>query len=96
MRILASGLLFFFCFLFSTFAVPPSPAGGGYFRIYKPGDYALASDHKDFEVSPEKTGFTIEMNIHLPFGILILKGILVPSGAMPRATGTTLPTTGRT
>ena len=65
MRILASGLLFFFFFLFYTFAVPPSPAGGGYFRIYKPGDYALASDHRDFEVIPEKTGFTIEMWIYL-------------------------------
>jgi len=58
--------LLFVVFLFalyvsvSSVAVPPSPAGGEYLRIYAPGDYAFAPDHDDFDIA-SKEGYTIEM-----------------------------------
>ena len=46
-------------------AVVPSPAGGGYFQIYAPGDYAYVADHEDFDANmAEGTSFTIEMWIY--------------------------------
>jgi len=43
-------------------AIPPSPAGGGYFQIYQPGDYAYVKDHDDFDFNFHfSEAFTIEL-----------------------------------
>lgn len=62
MQTLSFVLLSCFCFVVPVVAVPPSPAGGGYFQIYAPGDYTYVKDHDDFDAqSLLKNGFTIEM-----------------------------------
>ncbi len=61
MRLLT--ITFFFTVWACVYAdtVPPSPAGGGYFEIYNPGDYAFVPDHDDFEANFHESGaFTIE------------------------------------
>ena len=62
MRFLFLAFLLFLCGVVSAAAVPPSPAGGGCFEIYAPGDYAFVADHDDFDLKRLlKNGFTIEM-----------------------------------
>lgn len=62
MRFLFLAFLFFLCGVASAVAVPPSPAGGGCFEIYAPGDYAFVAEHDDFDSKHLlKNGFTIEM-----------------------------------
>lgn len=62
MRFLFLAFLLFLCGVASAAAVPPSPAGGGCFEIYAPGDYAFVADHDDFDSKRLlKNGFTIEM-----------------------------------
>jgi len=59
MQMLSFALLSYLCFVVPAAAVPPSPAGGGYFQIYEPGDYAFVADHDDFDAeSLIKNGFT--------------------------------------
>ena len=68
MRFMSCFLLLSLCFLATeTFAVeiPPSPAGGGWFQIYAPGDFAFAADHRDFDINLQKNGFTIEAWIYV-------------------------------
>ena len=65
MRILFLTLLLPMCALISVSAAPPSPAGGGYLRIYERGDHAFVPDHDDFDVNLQENGFTLEMWIYL-------------------------------
>ena len=52
-------LLSCLCFVVLVAAVLPSPAGGGYFQIYAPSDYAYVNDRDDFDAeSLLKDGFT--------------------------------------
>jgi len=61
MRFLCLLLPLSWCVVISSVAVPPSPAGGEYLRIYEPGDYAFAPDHDHFDITREKEGYTIEI-----------------------------------
>ena len=65
MQCLSFVFLFSFGFVVSISAVPPSPAGGGYLKIYAPGDYAYAPHHDDFDIASKKNGYTIEMWYYL-------------------------------
>lgn len=61
MRFLSIVLFFMMCIRVYADTVPPSPAGGGYFEIYNPGDYAFIPDHDDFDANFQESGaFTIE------------------------------------
>lgn len=68
MRFISRFLLLSLCFLATeTFAVeiPPSPAGGGWFQTYAPGDFAFVTDSRDFDINLQKNGFTIEAWIYI-------------------------------
>ena len=45
-------------------AVEPSPAGGGWLEVTRPGGYAFVEDHDDFDANLAEE-FTIEMWIYL-------------------------------
>ena len=49
----------------SVSAMPPSPAGGGYFTLGAPGDYAFAPDRLDFDFHLGRKGFTVELWFYL-------------------------------
>ena len=70
MRFIFRFLLLSLCFSAKeTFAVeiPPSPAGGGWFQIYAPGDFAFAADHRDFDI-----------NLQKKMGSLLKRGFMSP------------------
>ncbi len=46
-------------------AIPPSPAGGGYFTIGAPGEYAFIPDRLDLDFRLGRTGFTLELWFYL-------------------------------
>ena len=61
MRFIFVGLYLAMCSSVYAETVASSPAGGGYFQIYGPGDYAFVRDHDDFDVNfHASTSFTIE------------------------------------
>lgn len=45
-------------------AVEPSPAGGGYLEVFRPGGYAFVEDHDDFDANLAEE-FTIELWIYV-------------------------------
>lgn len=61
MRFLFGLFLWFVCSAVYADTVASSPAGGEYFQIYHPDDYAFVRDHDDFDFNFRKSGaFTIE------------------------------------
>jgi len=54
MRFLCLLLPLSWCVVISSVAVPPSPAGGGYLRIYAPGDFAFVPEDRDFDINLQK------------------------------------------
>ena len=59
-----SVILLFLWLIFPVFAVPPSPAGGGWLEIFQEGDYASVEDSDDFDVNLARKEFTIEMWVY--------------------------------
>lgn len=65
MRILVFFILLGLGCVASALAIPPSPAGGGYFTLGAPGDYAFVPDRLDFDFRLGKNGFTVELWFYL-------------------------------